>query len=686
MFCPKCGVSVPDDSAFCFKCGADLKAVFKATPPAQRVILEKPSGATVEASSKTYEAASDKAPIGQRKDEIQVVYETLNDNLKMYQKINKVELKAGNNSISSSVKFKSRLNNYTFTFNKKKAKNMLTSTPSVLFYLILIPILILDAIFIELFAVGEVYPVLTVLTLIGDIIYIPMILISYNERTEVYGYISRIRSFDSKITSKAPLVIGLITNAILMFVCVISFYVYAESNYYTYAPAPAATQAPLPTVEAVEPSDEPGITEEDEIENNGLVVDAVASNPVSEAEVETDNGPPYETGYLASFIGKPRQDFINAFGEPDWDAEWFMSYEGKFEVFYDSYESPEELIYSISSIPPDMITADGVTLDKTRDELIDVLGWPVHEYYDAGLGDTWTTGYNMVYNYDDYSFTVSRRKYSEAPYGVSISSAYDSTGYAQATPPYDLYNLAYYLGSSKQEFINVYGEPLEISNDDTNELMYYDGLDGIIVINDLMGNIERIAIINLDLILMGAEADVFTLDMTYGELLNWFGEPINSFPNGNEEVGGTGYVFDLGYFSLVVFTLGYDEIPIEIQIQSPLMYGEQEYTSNYIDENFEWVEQPTSSTANNIGGGFYGGEYVEPVTFGYTIEGTVRNISNDSFSFVSINYSLYDSQGNQVGTASDYISNLGAGNTWKFSASYYEENVSTFKFDGITAW
>jgi len=119
--------------------------------------------------------------------------------------------------------------------------------------------------------------------------------------------------------------------------------------------------------------------------------------------------------------------------------------------------------------------------------------------------------------------------------------------------------------------------------------------------------------------------------------------------------------------------------------------GEHGAGSNYIDENFEWVEQPTRSRANNVGGGWdfdSNGSpyYVEPIHLGQVIEGVVRNISGKTFSYVQITYTIFDAQGNQIGTAIDTINNLGAGNTWRFSATFNLNNANRFVFSEISAW
>ena len=57
-------------------------------------------------------------------------------------------------------------------------------------------------------------------------------------------------------------------------------------------------------------------------------------------------------------------------------------------------------------------------------------------------------------------------------------------------------------------------------------------------------------------------------------------------------------------------------------------------------------------------------------TFGYsvTITGTLKNGTKKKYDYVSITYTLYDKDGNNLGTALDNMNYLDAGETWKFTA------------------
>ena|GEM_PF-1677335 len=123
---------------------------------------------------------------------------------------------------------------------------------------------------------------------------------------------------------------------------------------------------------------------------------------------------------LSQFLGEPKQKWIDTFGEPDWEHDWYLMYEGRFAPIFNSQEYPYE-IYSIVGITPSMVEVNGVSLDKTRIEMIDIFGEPSSEYYDEGYGDTWTYGYNYTYDIGRYSFTVTFEDTGGKPYAISVS-------------------------------------------------------------------------------------------------------------------------------------------------------------------------------------------------------------------------------------------------------------------------
>ena len=59
---------------------------------------------------------------------------------------------------------------------------------------------------------------------------------------------------------------------------------------------------------------------------------------------------------------------------------------------------------------------------------------------------------------------------------------------------------------------------------------------------------------------------------------------------------------------------------------------------------------------------------------GYTayVRGQIKNTSSTTYDYVSVTYSLYDNNGNLIGTALDNMNYLGPGEVWSFEAfSFY---------------
>lgn len=68
------------------------------------------------------------------------------------------------------------------------------------------------------------------------------------------------------------------------------------------------------------------------------------------------------------------------------------------------------------------------------------------------------------------------------------------------------------------------------------------------------------------------------------------------------------------------------------------------------------------------------------------IAGTFTNNSGEKLSYVSVSYSLFDAEGNQVDTAYASTSNLDAGGAWKYEATALSgtDKVASFKLGDVT--
>jgi len=68
------------------------------------------------------------------------------------------------------------------------------------------------------------------------------------------------------------------------------------------------------------------------------------------------------------------------------------------------------------------------------------------------------------------------------------------------------------------------------------------------------------------------------------------------------------------------------------------------------------------------------------------ITGIVRNDSSRTYDYAQIEFNLYDSAGNQVGSTFDNINNLAPGATWRFKAIVFEDEAAYARLEGITAF
>ena len=88
-----------------------------------------------------------------------------------------------------------------------------------------------------------------------------------------------------------------------------------------------------------------------------------------------------------------------------------------------------------------------------------------------------------------------------------------------------------------------------------------------------------------------------------------------------------------------------------------------------LPEGLAWVEKPNVVTDN----------------WGFrSITGILENTSSVPYETLFIEFNLYDASGNQIGTASDLLSNLQAGGTWKFEAGILNEDAVRFELVSVS--
>lgn len=72
----------------------------------------------------------------------------------------------------------------------------------------------------------------------------------------------------------------------------------------------------------------------------------------------------------------------------------------------------------------------------------------------------------------------------------------------------------------------------------------------------------------------------------------------------------------------------------------------------------------------------------------YYIEGILKNVSGKKLDYAQVSFVIYDSAGNNVGSAYDNVNYIDANGTWKFKAMYYGQETS-IKYNPvpeITTW
>ena len=88
-------------------------------------------------------------------------------------------------------------------------------------------------------------------------------------------------------------------------------------------------------------------------------------------------------------------------------------------------------------------------------------------------------------------------------------------------------------------------------------------------------------------------------------------------------------------------------------------------------DKYEFIEEPTLST----------NEYGNQI-----IVGVIKNNTSVDKDYIQVSFTLYDADGNNIGTAWTNTNNLKAGGTWKFEAGILEDNVESFELDEVTGF
>ena len=129
---------------------------------------------------------------------------------------------------------------------------------------------------------------------------------------------------------------------------------------------------------------------------------------------------------------------------------------------------------------------------------------------------------------------------------------------------------------------------------------------------------------------------------------------------------GKGFLMILGLFVLLSI------IGVGCAIAGVSNDTTREVTKEVNKANYEFIEEPSLENAG------YGACY---------INGVIKNVSADDKDYVQITFTLYDKDGNNIGTAVANSTNVKAEGTWKFKAvGTATGEIASFEMSEITGF
>ena len=102
-----------------------------------------------------------------------------------------------------------------------------------------------------------------------------------------------------------------------------------------------------------------------------------------------------------------------------------------------------------------------------------------------------------------------------------------------------------------------------------------------------------------------------------------------------------------------------------------------EQTYNEVQkEDLELVGKVTMTSSGSFG------------YYTYYIEGILKNVSGRRLDYAQVSFVIYDTAGNNIGSAFDNVNYIDANGTWKFKAMYFgqETNIKYSTVPEITTW
>lgn len=99
-----------------------------------------------------------------------------------------------------------------------------------------------------------------------------------------------------------------------------------------------------------------------------------------------------------------------------------------------------------------------------------------------------------------------------------------------------------------------------------------------------------------------------------------------------------------------------------------------EDTNTSDDTTIDTTTDTTSQSSGKLTSDDGGLELESKNQDGDNIVGTIKNLTNDPYSYVEVDINLYDSNGNQVDSTLTNATNLDGNGTWNFSAPVINQN------------
>lgn len=105
----------------------------------------------------------------------------------------------------------------------------------------------------------------------------------------------------------------------------------------------------------------------------------------------------------------------------------------------------------------------------------------------------------------------------------------------------------------------------------------------------------------------------------------------------------------------------------------------EETYKKVVEEQKQTLELVGNVTMTSSGGYGY---------YTYNIEGVLKNVSGKKLNYAQVTFVIYDTAGNNIGSAFDNVNYIDVNGTWKFKATYFgqEANIKYSPVPEISSW